>query len=134
LQRERQPLRAEIGASDETLATHSDCLRPLLALMTGRSFGSAAVQAPLAFDNAVSTEAAMAKGIVSPFAGHADVLVVPDLETSDMLAKQLEYLCGAEIAGIVLGARVPVVLTSRADKTSARLAASAIALLLARRK
>ncbi len=87
---------------------------------------------PLAFDNAVSEEAAKTKGIKSPVAGRADIFVVPDLEAGNMLAKQLEYLAGAEIAGIVLGARVPIILTSRADKTVARLASCAIALLLAR--
>lgn len=87
---------------------------------------------PLAFDNAVSPEAARTKGIVSPVAGRADILVVPDLEAGNMLAKQLEYLGGAQIAGIVLGARVPIILTSRADKTLARLGSCAIALLLAR--
>ncbi|MFX1767689.1 bifunctional enoyl-CoA hydratase/phosphate acetyltransferase [Paraburkholderia sp. A1RI-2L] len=87
---------------------------------------------PLAFDNAVSEEAAKTKGIKSLVAGRADILVVPDLEAGNMLAKQLEYLAGAEIAGIVLGARVPIILTSRADKTIARLASCAIALLLAR--
>jgi len=92
----------------------------------------AVVDGPLAFDNAVSLEAAQTKGIVSPVAGKADVLIVPDLEAGNMLAKQLEYLAGAEMAGIVLGARVPIILTSRADKTIARLASSAVALLLAR--
>jgi phosphate acetyltransferase len=87
---------------------------------------------PLAFDNAVSEEAAKTKGIASPVAGRADIFVVPDLEAGNMLAKQLEYLAEAEVAGIVLGARVPVILTSRADKTMARLASCAIALLLAR--
>jgi phosphate acetyltransferase len=87
---------------------------------------------PLAFDNAVSPVAARAKGIRSPVAGRADVLIVPDLEAGNMLAKQLEYLAGAQIAGIVLGARVPVILTSRADNTLARLASCAIARLLAR--
>jgi phosphate acetyltransferase len=87
---------------------------------------------PLAFDNAVSPEAARAKGIRSAVAGRADVLIVPDLEAGNMLAKQLEYLGGAQIAGIVLGARVPVILTSRADNTLARLASCAIARLLAR--
>ena len=87
---------------------------------------------PLAFDNAVSEEAAKTKGIVSPVAGRADILVVPDLEAGNMLAKQLEYLAEAEVAGIVLGARVPIILTSRADKTLARLGSCAIALLLAR--
>jgi len=89
---------------------------------------------PLAFDNAVSAEAARAKGIVSPVAGRADILVVPDLEAGNMLAKQLEYLADAEMAGVVLGARVPIMLTSRADKTIARLGSCAIALLMARRK
>lgn len=87
---------------------------------------------PLAFDNAVSVEAAAAKGIVSPVAGHAEILVVPDLEAGNMLAKQLEYLAGARVAGIALGARVPIMLTSRADKASARLSSAAIAVLLAR--
>jgi len=89
---------------------------------------------PLAFDNAVSEEAAKTKGIVSPVAGQADIFVVPDIEAGNMLAKQLEYLAEAEIAGIVLGARVPIILTSRADKTLARLSSCAIALLLARHK
>ena len=86
---------------------------------------------PLAFDNAVSPEAARVKGIVSPVAGHADVLVVPDLESGNMLAKQLEYMGHADSAGIVMGARVPVVLTSRSDSRRARLASCAIALMLA---
>ena len=89
---------------------------------------------PLAFDNAVSEEAAKTKGIVSPVAGRADIFVVPDLEAGNMLAKQLEYLAEAEVAGIVLGARVPITLTSRADKTLARLGSCAIALLLARQR
>lgn len=87
---------------------------------------------PLAFDNAVSEEAAKTKGIVSPVAGRADIFVVPDLEAGNMLAKQLKYLAHARVAGIVLGARVPIILTSRADKTLARLGSCAIALLLAR--
>jgi phosphate acetyltransferase len=89
---------------------------------------------PLAFDNAVSAEAAKTKGIVSPVAGQADIFVVPDLEAGNMLAKQLEYLAEAEVAGIVIGARVPIILTSRADKTLARLSSCAVALLFARRK
>jgi phosphate acetyltransferase/phosphate butyryltransferase len=94
----------------------------------------AVLDGPLAFDNAVSRESAQTKGIISPVAGKADIFVVPDLEAGNMLAKQLEYLADAQIAGIVLGARVPIILTSRADKTLARLGSSAIALLLARRK
>lgn len=92
------------------------------------------IDGPLAFDNAVSEESAKTKGIISPVAGQADIFVVPDVEAGNMLAKQLEYLAEAEIAGIVLGARVPIILTSRADKTLARQGSCAIALLLARRK
>lgn len=93
----------------------------------------AMLDGPLAFDNAVSAAAARIKGIVSPVAGQADVLVVPDLESGNMLAKQLEYLGGAISAGIVLGARVPIVLTSRADLRASRLASCAVAVLLAHR-
>ncbi len=89
------------------------------------------VDGPLAFDNAVSQEAACTKGIVSPVAGLADILVVPDLEAGNMLAKQLEYLAEAQGAGIVLGARVPIILTSRADSPLAHMASCALALLLA---
>ena len=88
---------------------------------------------PLAFDNAVSAAAARIKHIVSDVAGAADILVVPDLESGNMLAKQLEYLGGAASAGIVLGARVPIVLTSRADPREARIASCAVALVVARR-
>lgn len=87
---------------------------------------------PLAFDNAVSEEAARAKGIASAVAGRADILVVPDLEVGNMLAKQLEYLAEAQGAGIVLGARVPIALTSRADRPMSRMASCAFALLLVR--
>jgi phosphate acetyltransferase/phosphate butyryltransferase len=88
---------------------------------------------PLAFDNAVSTEAARMKGIKSDVAGRADVLVVPDLESGNMLAKQLEYLGGAASAGIVMGARVPIVLTSRSDSSESRIASCALAVLVAHR-
>jgi phosphate acetyltransferase len=91
----------------------------------------AVLDGPLAFDTAVSAEAAAIKGLVSPVAGVADVLLVPDLESGNMLAKQLEYLGGAEMAGVVLGARVPVVLTSRSDSARARLASCAVAVLRA---
>ncbi|WP_449283928.1 bifunctional enoyl-CoA hydratase/phosphate acetyltransferase [Luteimonas yanweni] len=86
---------------------------------------------PLAFDNAVSMEAAKTKGISSPVAGQADILVVPDLESGNMLAKQLIFMGQAASAGIVLGAKVPVVLTSRADPRESRMASCAIALMLA---
>lgn len=84
---------------------------------------------PLAFDNAVSPSAAKAKEIVSEVAGQADILIVPDLEAGNMIAKQLIYLAGADAAGIVVGARVPIVLTSRADGVLSRLASAAIAQL-----
>ncbi|KAB7622981.1 bifunctional enoyl-CoA hydratase/phosphate acetyltransferase [Alkalilimnicola sp. S0819] len=86
---------------------------------------------PLAFDNAISEAAARTKGIRSEVAGRADILLAPDLEAANMLGKQLHYLADAEAAGIVLGARVPIVLTSRADDAMSRMAACAIALLLA---
>jgi len=86
---------------------------------------------PLAFDNAVSIAAARTKGIVSEVAGQADILAVPDLESGNMLAKQLIFLGGAASAGIVLGAKVPVILTSRADSRDTRIASCAIALMLA---
>jgi phosphate acetyltransferase len=86
---------------------------------------------PLAFDNAISLQAAETKKIRSPVAGQADILLVPDLEAGNMLAKQLCYLAGAEGAGIVLGARVPIVLTSRADSVRTRLASTAVLALVA---
>jgi len=85
---------------------------------------------PLAFDTAVSQKAASIKQLVSPVTGQADILVVPDLESGNMLAKQLEYLGGAQLAGIVLGARVPAILTSRADSAETRLTSCAVAVLL----
>ena len=86
---------------------------------------------PLALDNAISEEAAAIKQIVSPVAGRANVLVVPDLEAGNMLAKSLTFLAGADAAGIVLGARVPIILTSRADSVTTRLASCAVASLVA---
>ena len=86
---------------------------------------------PLAFDNAISLHAAQIKHIDSPVAGDADILVVPDLESGNMLAKQLEYLAGATASGLVLGARVPIALTSRADGASARVASALLAKLVA---
>lgn len=84
---------------------------------------------PLAMDNAINEDAARAKGIDSPVAGRADILIVPDLEAGNMLAKQLTFLAGAEAAGLVLGARVPVILTSRADSVRTRRASCAVAKL-----
>jgi len=91
------------------------------------------VDGPLAFDNAISEDAAKSKGIVSPVSGQADILVVPDLNSGNMLAKQLEYLAGALMAGIVLGSRVPIALTSRADTPLTRKASCALAKILAHR-
>jgi phosphate acetyltransferase len=85
---------------------------------------------PLAFDNAISPEAARIKGIKSPVAGQAQILVVPDLEAGNMLAKNLTFLSRADAAGVVLGARVPIILTSRADNLRTRLASCAVAMLL----
>ncbi|TWA67382.1 phosphate acetyltransferase/phosphate butyryltransferase [Azospirillum brasilense] len=89
---------------------------------------------PLALDNAISPEAARIKGIASPVAGQADILVVPDLEAGNMLAKNLTFLANADAAGIVLGARVPIVLTSRADSVMTRMASCAVAALYAHRQ
>lgn len=90
------------------------------------------VDGPLAFDNAISPEAAATKQVVSSVAGRADVLIAPNIEAGNMLAKQLAYLAGAQSAGIVMGARVPIMLTSRADGRLSRLASCAAALLVAR--
>jgi len=91
----------------------------------------AILDGPLAFDNAVSREAAAIKHITSPVAGRANVILVPDLEAGNMLAKSLSFLANADAAGIVLGARVPIILTSRADSVQARLASCAVASLVA---
>ncbi|MGA9236044.1 MAG: bifunctional enoyl-CoA hydratase/phosphate acetyltransferase [Desulfobacterales bacterium] len=93
----------------------------------------ALIDGPLAFDNAISKEAALIKGIHSAVAGGADILLVPDLEAGNMLAKQLAYLGRADLAGIVLGTRVPIILTSRADSAEARLASCAVAVAFAHR-
>ena len=90
----------------------------------------ALVDGPLAFDNAISKESAEIKGIRSTVAGDADILLVPDLVSGNILAKDLEYLAGATLAGIVMGAKVPVILTSRADPARARLVSAALAALV----
>jgi len=91
----------------------------------------AILDGPLAFDNAISEEAAEAKGIASRVAGNADIFVAPDIESGNMMAKQLAYLADGRGAGIVLGARVPIALTSRADEPESRMASCALALLVA---
>nr|WP_316640080.1 bifunctional enoyl-CoA hydratase/phosphate acetyltransferase [uncultured Roseateles sp.] len=128
--------RVAILAAVETVNPHMPATLDAAALCKMADRGQitgALLDGPLAFDNAVSIAAARIKGIVSEVAGRADVLVVPDLESGNMLAKQLEYLGGASSAGIVMGARVPIVLTSRADSRESRIASCAIALLLAQR-
>jgi phosphate acetyltransferase len=92
----------------------------------------AVLDGPLALDNAISLESVKIKKINSPVAGQANVLVVPDLEAGNMLAKSLSFLANADAAGIVLGARVPIILTSRADSVMTRLASCAVATLMAR--
>jgi len=92
----------------------------------------ALVDGPLALDNAINPEAAQIKHIISPVAGRANVLMVPDLEAGNMLAKSLSFLAGADAAGVVLGARVPIILTSRADSNMTRRASCAVAALVAK--
>jgi phosphotransacetylase len=105
-----------------------------LAKMAGRGqIIDAVVDGPLAFDNAISAESARIKGIESPVSGDVDILLMPDLESGNILGKDLEYLAGAQMAGIVLGTRVPVILTSRSDPPRARLLSCAVASLVAHR-
>lgn len=92
---------------------------------------NALLDGPLAFDNAISADAARTKGINSPVAGDPDILLAPDLEAGNMLAKQLTFLANADSAGMVLGAKVPIILTSRADTVRARIASCAVAALVA---
>ena len=103
-----------------------------LTVMAARGqITGAKVDGPLAFDNAISLDAARIKEISSPVAGNADILLVPNLEAGNMLAKQLIYFAGADAAGLVLGARVPIILTSRSDSLRVRIASVALAKLVA---
>jgi phosphate acetyltransferase len=103
-----------------------------LTVMAARGqITGAKVDGPLAFDNAINLDSARIKEIVSPVAGRADILVVPNLEAGNMLSKQLIYLASADAAGLVLGARVPIILTSRADTLRVRLVSAALAKLVA---
>jgi len=127
----------EIAIGDEVCMSRTLTKRDvdMFAMMSGdmnpTHFSGAIIDGPLAFDNAISKEAATIKGISTPVAGEADVFLVPDLESGNLLTKQLQYLVNAEAAGIVLGARVPFVLNSRADSRKARLASSAVAVAVA---
>jgi phosphotransacetylase len=91
----------------------------------------ALLEGPLAFDNAINRQAAKTKGIVSDIAGDPDILLAPDLEAGNILAKQLSFLANADSAGLVLGAQVPIILTSRADSVRSRIASCAVAMLAA---
>jgi phosphate acetyltransferase len=126
--------RVAVLAAEETvnprMPTTLDAAALTVMAMRGQIAG-ALVDGPLAFDNAISMAAAQTKGINSPVAGQADILLVPDLEAGNMLAKQLMYFAGADGAGIVLGARIPIILTSRADNLRVRLASAALAKLVA---
>jgi len=124
-------------AAVETVNPHMPSTLDAAALTVMAARGQitgAMVDGPLAFDNAISLAAARTKGIASPVAGHADILLVPDLEAGNMLAKQLIYFAGADAAGLVLGARVPIILTSRADSLKTRVASAALAKLVAMRR
>jgi phosphate acetyltransferase len=104
----------------------------LCKMVDRKQVTGALVDGPLALDNAIDPEAARIKGIDSPVAGRANVLMVPDLEAGNMLAKSLSFLASADAAGIVLGARVPIILTSRADSVMTRRASCAVAVLVAK--
>lgn len=131
IKRPKVALLSAVETVNEKIASTIDAA--VLCKMADRGqIAGAILDGPLAFDNAVSAEAAKIKHIVSPVAGQADILLAPDIESANMLAKQLEYLADADGAGIVLGAQVPIILTSRANKALSRMASCAVALLLAR--
>jgi phosphate acetyltransferase len=127
------PVRVAILAATETVSEDQPSTLHAAALCKMMERGQlvgALIDGPLALDNAIDPTAARIKGLTSAVAGQANVLIAPDLEAGNMLAKSLSFLAGADAAGIVMGARVPIVLTSRADSSLARLASCAIALLL----
>ena len=131
------PVKVAILAAVETVSEKMPSTIDAAALckMADRGqISGALLDGPLAMDNAIDPEAAAIKHLVSPVAGRANVLVAPDLEAGNMLAKSLTFMAGASAAGIVLGARVPVILTSRADTVQARLASCAVAVLVAHSK
>ncbi len=131
-----RPLVAVLAAVETVNAQMPSTLdAAALTVMAARGqITGAVVDGPLAFDGAISPDAARTKGIESPVAGHADILLVPDLEAGNMLAKQLIYFAGADAAGLVLGARVPIILTSRSDSLRTRIASAALAKLVASRR
>lgn len=132
---EKKEVRVAILSAMETVnpAVPSTVEAAALCKMAERGqITGAILDGPLALDNAINLEAAQIKKIDSPVAGRANVLVVPDLEAGNMLAKSLSFLAGADAAGIVLGARVPIILTSRADSLTTRMASCAVATLVAK--
>ncbi len=129
--------RVAVLAAIETVSSRMPSTLDAAALTVMSARGQiegALVDGPLAFDNAISIEAAQAKCIASPVAGQADILLVPDLEAGNMLAKQLIYFAGADAAGLVLGAQVPIILTSRADPDKVRTASASLARLTAAKR
>lgn len=128
-----QPKVALLSAVETVTAKLPSTLEAAALVVMSRrgQIDGALLDGPLAFDNAINAEAARVKGIHSEVAGDPDILLVPDMEAGNILAKQLIYLAGAEAAGIVLGARVPIVFTSRADSPRARIASCGLAVLLA---
>jgi phosphate acetyltransferase len=131
------PVKVAILAAVETVSPKMPSTIDAAALCKMADRGQitgAVLDGPLAMDNAIDPEAAAIKNLVSPVAGRANILVAPDLEAGNMLAKSLTFMAGASAAGIVLGARVPIILTSRADTVQARLASCAVAVLVAQSK
>jgi phosphate acetyltransferase len=131
------PVKVAILAAVETVSSKMPSTIDAAALCKMADRGQitgALVDGPLAMDNAIDPGAAAIKNLKSPVAGQANVLLAPDLEAGNMLAKSLTFMAGASAAGIVLGARVPVILTSRADTVQARLASCAVAVLVAHSK
>lgn len=131
------PVKVAILAAVETVSAKMPSTIDAAALCKMADRGQitgALLDGPLAMDNAIDPQAAAIKHLVSPVAGQANVLLAPDLEAGNMLAKSLSFMAGASAAGIVLGARVPVILTSRADTVQARLASCAVAVLVAHSK
>jgi phosphate acetyltransferase len=129
-----EPPRVAILSAVETVTTKIPSTIEAAALCKMAERGQitgGVLDGPLAFDNAIDPEAARIKGITSPVAGRGQILVVPDLEAGNMLAKNLTFLAHADAAGLVLGARVPIILTSRADSVRARMASCAAASLYA---
>ncbi|HLW93312.1 MAG TPA: bifunctional enoyl-CoA hydratase/phosphate acetyltransferase, partial [Roseiarcus sp.] len=122
---------AAVETIDPAMPATLDAAALTVMAQRGQIVG-AKVDGPLAFDSAISLDSAKIKEIVSPVAGKADILLVPNLEAGNVLAKQLIYLAGADAAGLVLGARAPIILTSRADSLRARLASAALAKLVKR--